>query len=155
MKLLIVVLSVTISSYSSAQKLLSNNNLLTYGLMFVSGAASGTGDALVAYRPFRGDHNWDMYISWTNKYKNNDPAQGEKFPLSTSLLVGFTDGWHGVNMIRDVTAAGAAAVSITVSFDDLKDIKNKWKYILGKGAISYAANRVGHVIMYDVILPRK
>ena len=29
-----------------------------------------------------------------NKYKNNDPTEGEKFFLSKSLLVGFTDAWH-------------------------------------------------------------
>lgn len=32
--------------------------------------------------------------TWTNKYKNNDPNQGEKFLFSTTLLVSFTDLWH-------------------------------------------------------------
>ena len=41
---------------------------------------------------------WDPAVSWRNKYKNNDPAQGPKFPLSTTLLVGFTDGWHLMQM---------------------------------------------------------
>jgi hypothetical protein len=141
--ILLLLLTINIQA-----QLFSKNNLASYGLLMVSGAASGVSDALVSYRPFRGDSNWDMYVSWTNKYKNNDPNQGEKFPLSTSVLVGFTDGWHAMNMVRDLSAAGAVAIS----FDDLKNVKTKWKYILGKMAIGYTFNRVGHTLMYSVIL---
>lgn len=38
--------------------------------------------------------------SWKRKYKNGDVAQGEKFPLSTSLFVFLTDGWHCTNTIQ-------------------------------------------------------
>lgn len=39
--------------------------------------------------------NWfNPAISWTFKYKNNDPSQGEKFLFSTTLLVCLTDGYH-------------------------------------------------------------
>ena len=143
-----IILLLLLTINIQAQKLFSKNNCISYGLMFVSGAASGLSDALVSYRPFRGDSNWDMYVSWTNKYKNNDPNQGEKFPLSTSVLVGFTDGWHFCNMVRDLSAAGAVAIS----FEDLKNVKTKWKYVLAKMAIGYTFNRVGHVLTYDVIL---
>jgi hypothetical protein len=37
---------------------------------------------------------WDPQISWTNKYKNNDPKQGEKFFGSTTFLVMLSDGFH-------------------------------------------------------------
>lgn len=37
---------------------------------------------------------WNPSLSWRNKYKNGDPAQGEKFLLSTGALVLFTDAWH-------------------------------------------------------------
>lgn len=42
---------------------------------------------------------WGAYASWVLKYKNNDPAQGPKFPGSTTVLVGFTDGWHLSNLL--------------------------------------------------------
>lgn len=37
---------------------------------------------------------WDPEVSWRNKYKNGDKKQGPRFPGSTTLFVGFTDGWH-------------------------------------------------------------
>ena len=45
--------------------------------------------------------NWFDFKSntWSNKYKNNDPRQGEKFPLSTTVLVFLTDGWHFFQML--------------------------------------------------------
>lgn len=33
-------------------------------------------------------------ISWKNKWKNDDPKYGEKFFLSSSMFVMFTDLWH-------------------------------------------------------------
>jgi len=36
----------------------------------------------------------DPSISWRNKYKNNDPLQGEAFPGSTTIFVFVTDCWH-------------------------------------------------------------
>ena len=37
---------------------------------------------------------WDPSSSWVNKYKNNDPKQGEKFFGSTTFLVMLSDGFH-------------------------------------------------------------
>ena len=44
---------------------------------------------------------WDPVVSWRNKYKNGDPDQGPKFPFSTTLLVGLTDGWHFFKLLRN------------------------------------------------------
>lgn len=45
--------------------------------------------------------NWFDFKSntWSNKYKNNDPRQGEKFLLSTTVLVFLTDAWHFFQML--------------------------------------------------------
>ena len=43
---------------------------------------------------------WNPEISWQNKYKDGDPTEGPKFPFSTNLLVGFTDGWHLFKLLR-------------------------------------------------------
>jgi len=45
--------------------------------------------------------NWyNPQVSWKNKYKNGDPAQGAKFPLSTTMLVATTDQYHLNNFIN-------------------------------------------------------
>ena len=43
---------------------------------------------------------WNPILSWRNKYKDGDPLKGEKFFLSKSLLVGFTDAWHMFKLFR-------------------------------------------------------
>ena len=43
---------------------------------------------------------WNPAISWKNKYKDGDPMKGEKFFLSKTLLVGFTDAWHMFKLFR-------------------------------------------------------
>jgi hypothetical protein len=43
---------------------------------------------------------WNPAISWKNKYKDGDPTNGEKFFLSKTLLVGFTDAWHMFKLFR-------------------------------------------------------
>jgi hypothetical protein len=43
---------------------------------------------------------WNPSESWKNKYKNGDPMDGPKFPLSTNLLVGVTDAWHLFKLLR-------------------------------------------------------
>ena len=43
---------------------------------------------------------WNPQISWQNKYKNGDPTDGAKFPLSTNLLVGLTDACHLFKLLR-------------------------------------------------------
>jgi Flp pilus assembly protein TadB len=42
---------------------------------------------------------FDPSISWSNKYKNNDPKKGPLFFGSTTFLVWTTDAWHFFQMI--------------------------------------------------------
>ena len=37
---------------------------------------------------------WNPEISWKNKWKNDDPTQGERFVGSSTFLVWVTDAWH-------------------------------------------------------------
>lgn len=46
---------------------------------------------------------WNTKDSWKNKWKNGDRKQGEKFFLSSTLLVGLTDAWHLFGTIRDLS----------------------------------------------------
>ena len=45
---------------------------------------------------------WNKYMSWKNKWKNGDKAQGEKFWGSSRWFVMFTDGWHLFGLIERV-----------------------------------------------------
>lgn len=37
---------------------------------------------------------WNPKESWRYKWKNGDPAQGERFPGSSTVFVFLTDFWH-------------------------------------------------------------
>ena len=45
---------------------------------------------------------WKKSYSSNNKYKNLDPAQGERFFLSTTLLVFLTDAWHLFGFLQEL-----------------------------------------------------
>ena len=53
---------------------------------------------------------WNPAVSGANKWKNGDRAQGERFFLSSTLLVGVTEGWHLFKMARTLLLFGAIAV---------------------------------------------
>lgn len=52
------------------------------------------------FKKYKNQLFWDPRVSWKNKYKGGDPLAGEKFFLSKSLLVGFTDAWHMFKLFR-------------------------------------------------------
>ena len=54
---------------------------------------------------------WSKSAGWTNKYKNNDPQQGEKFLGSTTVFVWLTDAWHLFTLITDITLFASAALT--------------------------------------------
>lgn len=54
---------------------------------------------------------WNPHISWRNKYKNGDPAEGAAYPLATTLLVGFTDAWHGFEF-KQLFAVGLSIFTV-------------------------------------------
>lgn len=80
---------------------MTGNRWLTGGLIVLAGASKGFNETLMFHwKEFRRQHpnaNAQWYnpaISWKNKYENGDPNAGAKFPLSTSVLVMFTDQYH-------------------------------------------------------------
>jgi hypothetical protein len=98
---------------------LNGNRLLTGGLLMLSGAAKGFNETL--------EFNWKGFAavfpkanpkwfypqqSFKNKYKDGDPAKGEKFPLSSSVLVMFTDQYHLNNFIHRGAITAALVIKI-------------------------------------------
>ena len=55
---------------------------------------------------------WYPNISYTNKYKNHDPSQGESFFASETSLVMFTDWYHFSRTIEEVCFVGASVTAV-------------------------------------------
>jgi hypothetical protein len=98
---------------------LDGNKLLTGGLVFTAGAAKGFNEGLqFNYGGFenifpKANDQW-FYptLSFRNKYKDGDPSKGAKFPLSTSVLVMFTDQYHLNNFIQRASLTAALVIKI-------------------------------------------
>ena len=95
------------------------NKLLTGGLIYLSGAAKGFNEALQFNYygfenifPAANDKWFHPALSFKNKYKDRDPAKGPAFPLSTSVLVMFTDQYHLNNFINRAAITAALVIKI-------------------------------------------
>lgn len=111
----------------NAQWKFTKNKAVTGGLMFFAGSAKGFNETLQFhpdnfFKAFpNASRQWfDPAISWKNKYKNGDPAQGARFPLSTTVLVAFTDQYHLNNLIQ----RGCMTSALVIKFGE----KQKFKY---------------------------
>lgn len=88
---------------------------LIFTLVALSGAAKACQDIIshkFSWSVFSdlNDNWWDPTFSWRNKYKYNNPSLGEKFFLSTTILVFVTDAWHMFQWIYNTTLWIALAV---------------------------------------------
>lgn len=116
---IIICLLLSITIITSGQWKLDKNRLITGGLMVVGGGAKGFNETLqfhpdAFFKAFPGaSRQWfDPAISWRNKYKNGDPLQGAKFPLSTTVLVMFTDQYHLNNFIYRGAITSALVIKL-------------------------------------------
>jgi hypothetical protein len=125
MKLLIalLLLSTTVTAQYKPEKAnrwhIDRNKLLTGGLVFTAGASKGFNETLMFHwKAFRhafpkANPNWfNPDESWKNKYKDGDPDAGSKYPLSTSVLIMFTDQYHLNNFINKTAWASAIVLKI-------------------------------------------
>lgn len=56
---------------------------------------------------------WNPQQSWKNKWKNGNKEEGEKFFLSSTLLVSLTDAWHLFGLIRNFSIFLALGILIS------------------------------------------
>ncbi|GAA4299336.1 hypothetical protein [Nibribacter koreensis] len=70
-------------------------------VLFIIGAGlcKALADAC-AHGKVRFTSQWFSVDSWRNKWRDGDAAKGERFPLSSTLLVWTTDAWHFANMLQ-------------------------------------------------------
>lgn len=153
--LALALLAITVTAQSQikllgqATKKQESNFYVTSSLLLVSGMADGLAEAC-KFHPkgvtevFGNPQFWDNSLSWRNKYRNGDPAQGAKFPLSTTALAWTTDGYHLSRMIRNSTMI--AAITIRIG-----EPAKKWYYYIAEAVIYYLTYQLGFTITYDII----
>lgn len=150
-----IILLLLISSLSYSQITLKNWDYKTTAIGcaigFMGGVASGYHETTLHHypqfkkiHPFANDNYFYPAISWTQKYKNGDPLQGERFFLSTTVLVPFTDFYHLTNMI-DRTSFLCATIYVTIGE------KRPWWHYAINIASTLAARRIGFGLVYDYI----
>jgi hypothetical protein len=127
-----------------------NMKIITILLLIVlSGAADGVRDTFMFHYSQTGfapnDRFWNPEVSWKNKWKHGDPAQGEAFPLSSTVLVWATDAWHLCQTIMLASFRIALLVCASM-FIRLK----WWQWVLLFFAIS-AAWSAGFHFTYTLI----
>lgn len=68
---------------------------------------------------------WDASLSGSNKWKNGDKSQGERFFLSSTLLVWWTDWWHRFDILQSTFLQIALTMWITIA------LSFSWYYGIG------------------------
>ncbi len=153
----------------------------TIGQMLITGtqfAISGGCDAILQADHFYPEQVVKAFPSyelskdtWQRKYKNGDPAQGEAFLGSTTVLASLTDPFHRLQTLRNVTmVTGAATWAYSTSksigyipvirdgrrnwFEVVSgreiNIKPWWAYV-GESVFNYAAFNIGKEITFRYI----
>ena len=147
----IIIILLFSSSLFAQPKLELNKILIGSAIGFMGGVASGYHEVTLHHypqfkriHPFANDNYFYPAISWTQKYKNGDPLQGEAFFLSTTVLVPFTDFYHFTNMM-DRTSFLCATMYVTIG-----EKKPWWHYAINV-ASTLVARRIGFGIVYDYI----
>ena len=117
---------------------------MIFWLIFIAGVFEGFMDVLQfhwakfsANNPTINSAFWNPTLSWSNKYKGNNPAEGEKFPGSTTIFVSLTDGWHLMKLLRNL--------SLFSSFFFVDNVT-----LIGV-IILYSVNRLGFNLIYNIL----
>lgn len=110
-------------------------------LVFASGAFEGVMDHLQFH--YDGSHQfWQPDISWKNKYKDRNPANGKTF--AGKYFVAATDGWHAMKFGRNATLFAAFTLKIG-------EPRKKWYVYLYEAAGYWFINRVGFNLTYKML----
>lgn len=141
-RIFLILLFIPVLSFGQFSKKELSNVVLTSSLSFASGLCDGAAE----YLKFHCTSNstfWNPNLSWTNKWKNGDPAQGEKFWQSSRALVWTTDGYHMMRMGRNVFAMSA----IVVHFGK----PEKWYVYVVEFVVNYFAYTLGFTVTYELL----
>lgn len=100
--------------------------------------------------PKANDQFWNPAVSWKNKYKNNDPAQGAKFSGSTNVFVFTTDAYHLLRSTSRTVNGLTLAYYIHQSREEKALAKKKkWLRIAGDFLALTAIRTLGFHVTYS------
>lgn len=135
--------------FAISQYRIDKNKIITGSLIALSGASNGFNETLLhhyykfkARFPNASDKWFNPEESWVNKYKDGDQYKGEKFPLSSTLLVFTTDQYHLNQFINK------AALVAAITFN-LGGKKQKFIYYLYDALYYTACYNLGFYLTYD------
>jgi hypothetical protein len=125
-------------------------NIPSFVSTFVAGMADGLNQTLeFHYNDFKrvfpnaNDNYWNPQVSWVNKYKNGNSADGPKYMGSTTYLVWTTDGYHLTRFIEHATIA--TSITLRINFKE----KKKWYIYVFDITENLFINRLGFVVVYS------
>ena len=132
---------------------MNKNRWITGGLVFVAGASKGFNETLQFHWSWfrkkfpNANPNWfNPAVSWKNKYKNRNRLEGERFPLSTSLLVAFTDQYHLNTFINRMAWTSTLVIKIGEG-------KKPFKHYLFDALYYTACHQAGFALTYYPFTP--
>ena len=112
--------NVAVAQINNIGDITLNKPQITVPFAFFAGMCDGVSQTLYAHYsafekrfPEANDQYWNPYQSWTNKYANNDPNMGEKFPGSTTVFVFTTDAYHLFRTINKVNLVTLGALEFS------------------------------------------
>ncbi len=145
MKNLTFILLIVVSLQGNSQTM--KEHLPSAIMTFLGGMSDGMRDGTM----FRNDGAgpwWNGKVSWTNKYKNNDPTQGPAFFGSTTFLVAMTDAPHAFNFLTHRFNSMALVLS-----PGTKGLSFGKKLLIGFG---YGLTRqLGHTLVYEGLFKQR
>jgi hypothetical protein len=137
---LLLIISLSIYGQDSLRyKLKLKEHIVPAALIFIAGGFEGVMDGL-QFHYNKQNQFWNPRLSWTNKYRNHDPAQGKTF--AGKYLVFTTDGWHLMKFGNHLFTMGTVAIKFTQK-------KKKWYWYIVEGAGYWMVNRAGFVLVYN------
>ena len=147
--LLLLVLIISMASHSQDSlkyKFKLKEHIAPVALVFMAGCADGLRDATIYHNDrvldkLNANEKFWGSQSWRNKYKNFDPAQGRRFPGSTTWLVFVTDAPHALKFADNLFTSGAIAIKFTQK-------KKKFIYYVLEGIGYWVVNRIGFSAVY-------
>lgn len=121
--------------------------------LFISGCLDGVSETIQYHYsdfqsvfPNANPQFWNPSISWVNKYKNNNPADGRKFFGSEGALVFVTDAYHALRTTRNVINTGTLVYYI----EKTNKGNNNFKRILLDFVILTLVRNIGFYATYNV-----
>lgn len=149
--LFIILLCAPLSSFCQDAKyqFKLKEHIVPAAFVLVAGAADGINQALqFRYDGFKrafpgaNDQFYNPAISWTNKYKDHDPAKGEAFLGSKTVFVFTTDAYHLSRFVNHLFSSGAIAVKIGQK-------REKWFVYVLQGLSYWVLHRLSFTLVYS------